>query len=111
MKKTCAEELAALADAIKVLNNDDALELFKNTLPSASASFMEITVTKASVMQCTLATLHAVKRNAAHTPQLDLIELALHGKQKGLDKVVGMIDDQGDDDSKKAYYEFAVDET
>ena len=52
-----------------------------------------------------------MKRNAAHTPQLDLIELALHGKQKGLDKVVGMIDDQEDDDSKKAYYEFAVDKT
>ena len=60
VKKTRAEELAALADAIKVLNNDDALELFKNTLPSASASFMEITVTKASVMQRTLTTLHAL---------------------------------------------------
>merc|ERR1712008_230851 len=39
--KTRAEELAALADTIKVLNDDDALELFKKTLPSA-ASFMQI---------------------------------------------------------------------
>ena len=31
VKKTRAKELAALADAIKLLNNDDALELFKNT--------------------------------------------------------------------------------
>merc|ERR1719346_924592 len=31
--KTRAEELAALADTIKVLNDDDALELFKKTLP------------------------------------------------------------------------------
>merc|ERR1719410_2163750 len=35
--KTRAEELAALADTIKVLNDDDALELFKKTLPSASS--------------------------------------------------------------------------
>merc|ERR1712048_600096 len=35
--KTRADELAALADTIKVLNDDDALELFKKTLPSASS--------------------------------------------------------------------------
>merc|ERR1719221_1751046 len=34
--KTRADELVALADTIKVLNDDDALELFKKTLPSAS---------------------------------------------------------------------------
>merc|ERR1711920_104545 len=32
---TRAEELVALADTIKVLNDDDALELFKKTLPSS----------------------------------------------------------------------------
>merc|ERR1719199_1952077 len=37
---TRAEELLALADTIKVLNDDDALELFKKTLPGASASFV-----------------------------------------------------------------------
>merc|ERR1719352_1420773 len=35
--KTRNEELLALADTIKVLNDDDALELFKKTLPGASA--------------------------------------------------------------------------
>merc|ERR1719414_647903 len=34
-KKTQGEELLALADTIKVLNDDDALELFKKTLPIA----------------------------------------------------------------------------
>merc|ERR1719229_2190139 len=42
IKKTRAEELVALAETIKVLNDDDALELFKKTLPSASASFVQI---------------------------------------------------------------------
>merc|ERR1740123_2837609 len=40
--KTRAEELVALADTIKVLNDDEALDLFKKTLPSASASFVQI---------------------------------------------------------------------
>merc|ERR1719284_1765587 len=39
--KTRADELVALADTIKVLNDDDALELFKKTLPSASASLIQ----------------------------------------------------------------------
>merc|ERR1719195_1732303 len=42
--KTRAAELVALADTIKVLNDDDALELFKKTLPSASASFVQTRV-------------------------------------------------------------------
>merc|ERR1740127_177609 len=39
--KTRNEELLALADTIKILNDDDALELFKKTLPSASASLLQ----------------------------------------------------------------------
>merc|ERR550514_417820 len=35
-QKMRAEEMLALHDTIKVLNDDDALELFKKTLPSAS---------------------------------------------------------------------------
>merc|ERR1719161_2297207 len=36
-QKMQGQELLALADTIKVLNDDDALELFKKTLPSASS--------------------------------------------------------------------------
>merc|ERR1719262_1449252 len=35
--KLRSEELLALADTIKILNDDDALELFKKTLPGASS--------------------------------------------------------------------------
>merc|ERR1719261_835322 len=41
--KSRSEELLALAETIKILNDDDALELFKKALPSAS--FMQIEVT------------------------------------------------------------------
>merc|ERR1719502_497149 len=34
--KVRAQELLALADTIKILNDDDALELFKKTLPTPS---------------------------------------------------------------------------
>merc|ERR1719310_2210748 len=40
--KMRGEELLALADTIKILNDDDALELFKKTLPG-SASFVQMT--------------------------------------------------------------------
>merc|ERR1719437_355597 len=36
--KTRSAELVALADTIKVLNDDDALDLFKKTLPGSSSS-------------------------------------------------------------------------
>merc|ERR1719265_1953553 len=42
--KTRAEELTALSETIKLLNDDDALELFKKTLPSAS-SFVQVAST------------------------------------------------------------------
>merc|ERR1719359_986804 len=35
--KTRSEELLALTDTIKILNDDDALEMFKKTLPGAGA--------------------------------------------------------------------------
>merc|ERR1711920_1159110 len=103
--KTRTEELVALADTIKVLNDDDALELFKRTLPSAS-SFVQLGQTAASMRSRALAALANVRG-----VQVDLIGLALHGKKIGFEKVIGMIDEmiatlkneQGDDDKKKEY--------
>merc|ERR1740117_2586861 len=43
------EELLALADTIRILNDDDSLELFKKTIGSAAASFMQVRVTTAAV--------------------------------------------------------------
>merc|ERR1719190_132691 len=42
--KMRSEELLALADTIKILNDDDALELFKKTLPAASSLLQLSTV-------------------------------------------------------------------
>merc|ERR1719181_1054860 len=118
IKKSRADELVALADTIKMLNDDDALELFKKTLPSAAASsFMQVTSTAAATRSRALAAVRVAQASAKHSPQIDFIALALHGKKMGFDKVVKMIDDmvgvlkgeQAADDEKKAYCEAEFD--
>merc|ERR1719346_292692 len=85
--KTRAEELAALADTIKVLNDDDALELFKKTLPSAS-SFMQIQVTAREVRGRALTELQQFLESHPGHDQIGFIALALEGKKVGFDKVM-----------------------
>jgi len=108
--KTRAEELAALADTIKVLNDDDALELFKKTLPSAS-SFMQISATTQELRAKAVTELRQFLQSRPKNANLELLALALQGKKIGFEKVIQMIDDmiatlkveQKDDDSKKEY--------
>merc|ERR1719409_865861 len=114
-KQTQAEELLALAETIKILNDDDALELFKKTLPSG-ASLMQVTVSAAAVRQRALVALSAA-RGTRRDPRLDLLELALKGKKIGFEKVIQMIDDlvallakeQAEDEEKKEYCETELD--
>jgi len=111
-RKMQAMELVALADTIKVLNDDDALELFKKTLPSAASSFLQIQASASMSRRTALGMLQAVHvrgRNA--DPRLDLLEVALRGGKMGFGKIVKMIDElvallkkeQADDDAKKEY--------
>merc|ERR1719478_1178645 len=53
--KMRSEELLALADTIRILNDDDSLELFKKTLPSAS--LLQVTVSNGAVRQQALTAL------------------------------------------------------
>merc|ERR1719264_1109369 len=115
--KTRQEELVALAETIKILNDDDALELFKKTLPSA-ASFLQVTESAQSVRkQALLAITEAVNVRRQSQPQLDLIALALKGRSQGFEKVIGMIDEmvanlkkeQADDEAKKEYCDKELD--
>jgi len=114
ISKTRAEESVALAETIKILQDDDALELFKKTLPSASASFVQMRASAAKLSSRALEILHAARAKADKPvrQQFDFIALALHGKRVGgFEKVIKMIDDmiallkteQGDDDKKKTY--------
>jgi len=117
--KTRADELLAIADTIKILNDDDALDLFKKTLPSAS--FLQTEGSTRSLKRQALAVLDAARaQRRVPEPRLDFIALALQGKSGGtFDKVIGMIDEmvgilaeeQKADDEKKAYCESELDTT
>merc|ERR1719460_2611621 len=104
--KTRNEELLALSDTIKVLNDDDALELFKKTLPGA-ASFVQLRVSSSTMRARALAAI----RSAPRSVHLDFIALAINGRKIGFEKVIKMIDEmvvtlkteQADDDNKKEY--------
>jgi len=117
--KTRADEILAIADTIKILNDDDALDLFKKTLPSAS--FLQTQGSTRILKRRALAILdHARAKRKIPEPRLDFIALALQGKSGGtFDKVIGMIDEmvailaeeQKADDEKKVYCESELDAT
>jgi len=117
--KTRADELLAIADTIKILNDDDALDLFKKTLPSAS--FLQTKDSAQNLKRRAIAVLHAARaKRRIPEPRLDFIALALQGKSGGtFDKVIGMIDEmvailaeeQKADDEKKVYCESELDAT
>eukprot|EP00420_Gonyaulax_spinifera_P036840 CAMPEP_0197885846 /NCGR_PEP_ID=MMETSP1439-20131203/15163_1 /TAXON_ID=66791 /ORGANISM="Gonyaulax spinifera, Strain CCMP409" /LENGTH=726 /DNA_ID=CAMNT_0043505599 /DNA_START=58 /DNA_END=2238 /DNA_ORIENTATION=+ len=115
--KTRSEEQVALADTIKVLNDDDALELFKKTLPSPGSSFVQVGVGASTVRSRALAMIRGARQAAGHNANsgLDFLVLALSGKRAltagTFDKVLKMVDEmvevlikeQNGDDNKKEY--------
>jgi len=111
--KLRAEEVLAIADTIKILNDDDALELFKKTLPAPS--LMQITESGRAIKGRALVALQTSKGDF----RLNLISLALKGKKVSFDKVIAMIDEmtallkkeQVDDNDKKEYCEGLIDTT
>merc|ERR1719321_169704 len=117
-KKTQAEELAALADTIKVLNDDDTLELLKKTIPSASASLLQVRVSESTARQQALDLLRAHRAEGGVSTRFDFLELALSGRKVSFDKIIKMIDElvaqlgkeQFDDDAKKEYCDVQLDQ-
>merc|ERR1719446_1198533 len=103
------QEAVALADTIKLLNDDDALELMKKTLPAA-ASFLQIQSTAQSVRSRAI---QVLRNSPHHSVQTNFIALALRGQKVGFAGVIKMVDDlvatlkaeQIADDKKKAYCE------
>merc|ERR1719335_429630 len=124
--KARAEEIAAISDAIGILNDDDALDVFKKS--TASASFAQ--VAKVGLLQ--QSTHRASKSKKAQSilahianqykhPTLKLILYTLNSKlklkQKNFGEVIKMIDDmvvllgkqQDEDDKSKEFCEVEFD--
>merc|ERR1719245_1408671 len=108
--KSRSDELLALAETIKILNDDDALELFKKTLPSPT--LLQTQVSSKRLRKEALQYLDAVPGRS-----LRLIALAPRGGSQSFEKVLKMIDnmvvllekEQISDDDKKAYCEKELD--
>jgi L-lactate utilization protein LutC len=118
-QKTRAAELLALADTIKILNDDDALELFKKTLPAPGVGLIQKASSEKSMRMQAIALLQQASRSGQSHLKLDLIMLSLSGKKVSFAKVIKMIDDmiamlgveQLDDEHKKEYCELQFDDS
>jgi len=123
-KKVQAQELVALADTIKLLNDDDALDLFKKSLPSSASSFMQMIVTPKQMKRDALRVLRGARRHShkkGHAdPRLDLLALWVQGRKGGsfdevltkIDRLIGNLKkEQEDDGLKKTWCIAEVDKT
>jgi len=111
-KKIRSDELQAISETIKTLNDDKALDLFKKTLPSEGGSLLQVKVNTRMMRERALAAIEdGLQAANKASPQLDFIVLALRGKKIGFEKVLKMIDEmmatlkmqQDDDETKKEY--------
>jgi len=114
-QKMRSEEVAAISEAIKVLNDDDALDLFKKTLsldqqaPSPKQYGFLQKASARSVASRVASMLGAIK--SSKQTQLGLVQYALQAKAVDFSKVIAMIDnmvtelktEQSDDDAQKAF--------
>jgi len=109
-QETRQQELTAIAETIKILNDDDALDLFKKTLPSPEVALIQMHSTTRAVQRRALNLLQQLHDAPV---AVSLIALSLKSKKVDFSVVVKMIDDlvvvlkkeQTDDDQHKTFCE------
>merc|ERR1719456_1307505 len=114
--KMRAEEVSAISEAIKVLNDDDALDLFKKTLSLAQDPAQQSKtygfLQRASGSSRAQRALVYIKDMVAPTDaQFGLLQFKLSAKKVDFTKVIAMIDgmvivlkeEQSNDDAQKAF--------
>jgi len=117
LRKVQAEEIEAISDTIKLLNSDDALELFKKTLPSASAFIQTGMGTRSQQRRASLLIRTAMSADTAHSVERHLMLATLRSGVHGFEKMIAMLDgmvsvlaeEQANDDKKKAWCEAELD--
>merc|ERR1719235_2695032 len=122
--KMRAEEVKAISEAISILNDDDALDVFKKARPSAfvqqELGFLQKSSNLASKAKKAQALL-SIAAHKANSAQLNALlftlnsklKMAAKGKSQGLESVIKMIDDmvvllgkdQKEDDKSKTFCE------
>merc|ERR1719197_568152 len=110
-----AEISSARSEAIKVLNDDDALDLFKKAVPTmvqtGQLEFLQKSTKSSVALRANGLLMSLMQTGRAHTTQLSLMASALKSKAVDFSKITeqidGMIDvlgkEQADDDKQKAF--------
>merc|ERR1719393_843231 len=91
-QKLRAEEIKAISETIEMLNSDDALELFKKTLPAAAALIQTSTATRSQMRRVRSLVEAAMGSDKEHSVNRRLILAALKSGTGGFEKVNTMID-------------------
>merc|ERR1719440_271906 len=90
-----AEEIAAVSQAIKILNDDDALDLFKKTLSlsqSSSIRFLQTSTTQAYSLRASKLLAEVASKDSKHSQQLAFIQFGLKAKAVDFSKILAQID-------------------
>jgi len=108
-----AQEVAAIGEAIKILNDDSALELFKKTafVQEPGMGFLQKSSTLSKVLRARHLFVSLAQVSKSHATQMSLLASALKSKSVDFSKITeqidGMVDvlakEQTDDDSQKAF--------
>jgi len=113
-QKMRAQEVAAVGEAIKVLNDDSALDLFKKTeslVQTGGMAFLQKTDKSSKVLRARNLFTSLAQVSKSHSTQMSLIASALKAKAVDFTKIAEMIDgmvvvlakEQVDDDEQKEF--------
>jgi chromosome segregation ATPase len=117
---TRQQELDAIGDTMKLLNNDLAENLFKKSLPAgAAASFLQLEASPKQLKGEALKALESSLPADGRDARVNFVALALKSKKTSFSKVLEMVDgmvtllnkEQQDDESKKSYCQDEIDKT
>jgi len=115
-----AQEVAAIGEAIKVLNDDSALDIFKKSSSGAALvqtqggmGFLQTRSKLSNILRAKHLMVSLAQVSRTHSTQMSLIASALKAKSVDFSKITeqidGMVDvlakEQEDDDSQKAFCE------
>merc|ERR1719272_1556375 len=92
-QKVRSDEIAAISETVEMLSGDDALELFKKTLPANATALIQMSAATRSQMRRVRSLVDkAIMSDQAHSVNRHLILAALRSGTGGFEKVNGMID-------------------
>merc|ERR550514_1278957 len=112
-QKTRAEEVSAISEAIRILNDDDSLDLFKKTafVQQQDIRFLQKDSNLSVARRARHLVVSLMQTGRSNESQLAFLAAALKSKKVDFSKITGMIEgmvgvlekEQGDDDAQKGF--------